>query len=602
MIWLFLRREPLLRYLPLALLLAAGVEGVLLAPLIGILLDSSAYEGSVDPHATPGMLYTAIIQWVLLQTVVAFALMIPLRQRVHEYERALPAARRDIVLGRLGALAVFLGAPLLVAFLLVLVMNSALAAPVQWLAVGAQLFTSLVLALLCFASYRPERDRLGVLETVAASVVALVVIYLPTRWGGDWLPLVYLLVSAGLGVRLFRRLGQPSEWQMASASSPGERELVPWRTLFHPLRWTVLRSTVLRPQTLMMLAFLVAILATEASDNPVFVLWFPLYLVWHSVRLGLGTLREFGSLPYPRSSFVRHCTWPALVALLLGSSGGFLFSSEASSIDVLERGVLLDRYSEDTLASDGDHRAHLRVPAGLWSLAHGDAAPVIEAPFGEVLEPTFHPVWWGSDLGVYNPYEIDDDSTVRFMTWQVSRALAATGIDQLSPEEVHARWFADIDLETKVDDISGWYGRDLRPWGGPVSAPRPLRQAGLFALLALLAWGLGVAGALLASRPPGTSPGASHRRKSLQVGVIAVVALLVLLFAAHGMQDRVLLPVVVSLAARGLDALLGGSALAWLGLNLGLFLVLDRVLLRMAVHIDPPVIRNGWTRRELPAY
>ena len=135
-----------------------------------------------------------------------------------------------------------------------------------------------------------------------------------------------------------------------------------------------------------------------------------------------------------------------------------------------------------------------------------------------------------------------------------------------------------------------------------MAAHWPLQHAGAVGLLGLLVWGGAVAFTLFISLPPGIGSIAVYRRKILVFVIFAGLFALSIGVDEYMRGDSALPPVLFSLLARGFDTPLGGSALAWLGLNLGLFLVLDRVLLRMAVHIDPPVVRNGLTGREFSAY
>jgi hypothetical protein len=66
--------------------------------------------------------------------------------------------------------------------------------------------------------------------------------------------------------------------------------------------------------------------------------------------------------------------------------------------------------------------AEIHVPIEFWETAGHGGAPVVEAPWGERYRPEVIHHFLDEDIGIYNPFGSDRESSPRFIAWQMRRA------------------------------------------------------------------------------------------------------------------------------------------------------------------------------------
>lgn len=629
-----MKREPALRWLPATCALALVVAAIL-APVLAIPIDVGSPPVMAVPVDAGGPAelgrggeptvrmggrvarlpaanaYGIALMIALQSVVVALARFLPIRIRVREFERALPIRTRDAVLARMATTWLSLFAPLCVA-------TAVFAAfPVEGLwqvpVYGALALASAVSVVFV---YRPRRAALGVVETVAVVAAGLgVLVASAIAPMGAFSVAAAIIVGACLAT-ISSRTGHgaaaddPRAEPARSTGAPADLGV----RLFGPLRWTLLRSTALRPQSLVFFALAAIAPAAFAGGNRALLVWIAVLVAGTSLRLGLQSLHGLGGLPVSRERLLRYAAVPSLVVLVASVVASTMIPRPFTGIEPFSRGVAIDGASDDTLTDHDVYRDHVRVPPSFWRIGtRGDA--VVTAPWGETAEVLAHPLWPGSDVVAYNPYDVDVMSSARFLEWQLSRALVAVHGDAPDPDAAAEAWvasgFSDDDegpwawrrgLPMKVslprlrDADSTEYGYALDPWR---DAPR---RAGFAALQVTLLWLVLCAFVL---RPNVPDARGRQWRRALQsdgFGVVLLVAL-ALAVVVYEAGDRALIQVLEASAGQWIDARIGGTPWAWAGLVLAVA-ASGYALLRWRIgRIEvPPLALNGWTKKPVAIF
>lgn len=115
-------------------------------------------------------------------------------------------------------------------------------------------------------------------------------------------------------------------------------------------------------------------------------------------------------------------------------------------------------------------------------------------------------------------------------------------------------------------------------------------------------WSLAVALVLCGRVPPADERAWRWRLAGRVLGIGAIAGVLIAVLAVE-IGDHVVLPVLMSITERKLDALLGSSVFGWLGLlaafTTSVLVVAARRLPRIEVPTAPKV---GWGREEAPVF
>lgn len=368
--------------------------------------------------------------------------------------------------------------------------------------------------------------------------------------------------------------------------------------IMSPVNWFLLRGVTVGPPSffapfsgplglyLLGVFFLTNMVREEAFLD----IWLPI-LALHGVRTGLGLLHGLGSLPISRTRILPFVVMPPLIVIMAISALRGAASPEYQSFGRLSEGVRLGIGSPRTMTKDPDYSIHVRVPPELWQWSHSEDAPTTKAPWGESSTPLLHPLFPGSALGVFNPFDVQGANTIRFASWQFSRALSKVyGLD-VSPREVRKKWFSAHDPYMRIREIGRWDTRDyvwtdkspIRPRNLPLSA----------AFVGILVWFLSACYAMRSNVPPLTAAG-WKRRKLWNTAIPFAVFGFFGLRAWLNSLDHALEPIVLARFHAAMDSMLGSSAMAWSGLIIVTFTLCYAILRRRIQRLEVPTSpKNG---------
>lgn len=607
-----LRNERCVRWLPLTMLIAAFYTVLLgkIAPLLPL--------GSYSQLLAP-----VLVCWAGLLRVL------PLRCRVEEHERSLPIAYGELLVTR--AVAVFLAwaLPLATCTLAwipfrhgeaVLTGLFTASADVHGEAVLTGHFTAsanllaagLVWAGLCFR-WHLRSPTLSIIEVVGLVAFGIAVVSVPVLVEVSWIGWVY----AALGLYLFRGIRSAAgdaipDPSLRSAARPRRRvgDDRDTRPRLAPLTLVLFRSTLLRRHALLALGFApVLALMGRAGGNSPMMSYFTVFFAWQYTRLALNVLNGVDSLPLNRSRVLPFVALPPLAALLIAFGISSQIKEEQSSGDPVSRQVSLANYSSYLVGGYRKYRTHVRVPAHLWRVSAFRTPVEITAPWGESATMEHHSLLAGFPLAVYNPYDIAPESSLRFMYWQLGRALEdATGAaDQQTELErrVLALYKDEDDLDVTAGVATLWFWPHMAGYLQAIQAvpTLPLPNEAWF-LLAMAGgvWLCLMAFLLRPNIPPPTRVAWQCMMLWRMIGItVAVLPLWWLATSAAG--DRVLASVLPAMLHHALDSMLGSSTVAWIladaALIGGSYVWLCRRINRIEV---PPAPTVGWARKLHPVY
>jgi hypothetical protein len=124
---------------------------------------------------------------------------------------------------------------------------------------------------------------------------------------------------------------------------------------------------------------------------------------------GLARLHKLDPWPVSRRLLFAHAMLPAVVAGLLGVGVGSLVTA------VRVPALAQVRYEDQ----------QIQVPVDVHEIARDGRTPTVTAPWGESHTPRAYRILQGVQAVTYNPFEHGEDSTPRFIAWQLDRAVAA---------------------------------------------------------------------------------------------------------------------------------------------------------------------------------
>lgn len=611
-----LKRERALRWLPLACLITAALAALMFEATSGLDLIALSRNQTVDSNSLSGFgggvnsaldgsfAYILLLMVTLQVSVVLTLKHVSPRTRITDFERTLPITARAIILQRAATIWIGFALPFLSASAAV---GLLLRGSHDLQALGALVVHGLfrlALGVLVLFVYRPRKRTLHVVELMATAVVALGVVLAPAFIETQALDgAVVILVALCLGF-LWARLAAWSPVDDPRMTSQATRDAAapyPVRVL-GPLRWTLLRSTFLRPLVLYLAVITVVFVTAMGAEMLFFMLWFPAMLVHGSLRVGLNVLHGIDAFPIRRERALRFLALPPLAVLLVSSTLWATLPRPIGKYAILSREVQLDAQSEDSLTGDAEYADHVRVPPELWRFASNGSDSRAVSPWGETSSPFPHPVFWGSTTFIYNPFDVQPTNSGRFLMWQICRALSEVHGFEGTPEDVHERWFPSVDLnepvaDLRLDDVSA------EDWGFVVSAHgRVPNGIGFGALCATLMWFLVAAFCLRPNTPPRSG---ARWRTVLSMKALGGAAVLtaILLLAMLDTNDGAILTVLMTRLHASIDAGLGSSPVLWtilvgavVGASYGF------LAWRIGRIEVPPLAVNGWNKKALPIY
>ncbi|MEM6671951.1 MAG: hypothetical protein AAF726_03855 [Planctomycetota bacterium] len=601
----FLHLEPCVRWTPLACLMVCVMTAWLrssatmfdfgdleIDPLTGI---ASRRPRGINPEIAYGL----VMSFALQAAIVVSLRFLPVGRRIREFERALPVSARELIFTRLTATWIAFAAPA-VAGCMIFVDR-----PFESGSFGSMLTRAIVTVSLCVVvlfAYRPRAISLRWFEVVGLGLVAGLIAVASARAWSERLDLAYGLLTLAGVVWIARRVGpapQPHSPKIADVRSEASAASLPVR-IFGPSRWTLVRSTILRPQVAFALLFGGYFIGSFSMRSPMNV-WLATVMVTLALRQGLSVLQGVDALPMSRARTFNVVGMATLTVLVLSVFVSAKRGDPFPSYGVFSHGVALDGGSDDAIGAEEDeYRDHVRVPPRLWRIASTADRARVTAPWGESTDPMPHPLFFGVSTFAYCPYDVQLDNTVRFLAWQLSRALRDVRGFEGTWEDVHAEWFSRFDPERRIGavplgnvDLSGL-------------ATNPIderRNAGWFAALtATLLWL--VIGAVVL-RPNVPSLDGSLWRHALQSDgatmafAVAVTAPIV----AVEVADRAVVPVLYARTYAALDSALSSSPWLWAALVIGVIVASWAFLQRHMRRIEvPPPMVNGWTKKPMPIY
>ncbi|MEQ1891118.1 MAG: hypothetical protein ABL998_01140 [Planctomycetota bacterium] len=520
---------------------------------------------------------------------------LPLRPKVWSYEAALPLSLLDLLRTRIAAFFLALAVPVLGLTLVFLALREGrVVAPV--LRIAANLLTLAgALALLPFA-WSPTSSRVSVLQAGGLVLVALVLVELVQfSWSGA----VYLVLIPVLYWRFQHGTPVVFRQEERGGKAASARLFDGWLEGLSPLRLVIWRSTFLRPRGLLMLVALVFVAFVPFNPG---LLWLFFQGPWVFVRLGLNVLNGIDALPMSRARLAVPALLPPLLALLAGVWLQRGTHRPLASWSLLAERVQLDSVKSERLGQEGAFENHVVGPASLWRLHTGPEPLIVTAPWGESARLAPHPIFWGANVSVVNPYDVEAASSVRFLGWQLARAVEATTGVRVSEEELLAPYpvRGGKNEAEVVGDLRSRVERDEDLAQPP---PRPVPRRGMLVYMAVaVIWSLAVALVLCGRVPPADERAWRWRLAGRVLGIGAIAGVLIAVLAVE-IGDHVVLPVLMSITERKLDALLGSSVFGWLGLlaafTTSVLVVAARRLPRIEVPTAPKV---GWGREEAPVF
>jgi hypothetical protein len=144
-----------------------------------------------------------------------------------------------------------------------------------------------------------------------------------------------------------------------------------------------------------------------SRDNP----WWLFGYIWIFAALmqSISRLKKIDFLPVKRSALFAMVMIPIITAIIIGAGIG--------------RIALVAQPQEHRLISFYDGR--LQIPLEFYELSTNGPPPALTSIWGEHLQPESHPLFEGSQIHIYRPYDTGPDSSPRFIALQIDRAVEA---------------------------------------------------------------------------------------------------------------------------------------------------------------------------------
>ena len=563
--------------------------------------------------------YAFIALFALQAAVIVTARDFPLSVRVRDYERTLPVTMRRVVLERLGSIWVSLFVTFFLGSLAWFVkMPDGAELSLYARIIGRAFLVSGVSAAV-LGIYLPSRPSLNMIETLVLTGFSLSVWALSIWSESPLVDLAFLAALAGLIAVLWNTLPESSLVEDPSTLSAPEAAVgftetgaatgalepasLPVR-LFGPLRWAIIRGSLLRPQVLI-LAPATFVLALIGGGAPFWSCWFLAIVAFFTVRMGLNVVYGIDSLPIHRERVLRIAGLASLVYVAIAMVMFTGVDRSSQSYELVTWGVEVDRCSDKGWGFDEPYRTHVKVPASEWRMTSDPSEAVVTAPWGETVAPKLHPVHPWASTFIYNPYDVQPSSSGKLLAWQVRRALEEVHGPTDQVNDRFADWLDRVPMDTAIADMRRRSQLDATSadWGYDVVKRSETPNSIGFALLgAWLIWLLATAFAL---RPNVLSVHAPSWWSKLpsQTWATLLLAPLAVVFVVIQKNDRTLMPVLAERLYAWIDGLLGSSPFLWAALVIGLMGLSYAFLAWRIQRIEvPPLATDGWTKKPMAIY
>jgi hypothetical protein len=307
--------------------------------------------------------------------------------------------------------------------------------PVIALAAARAAATSLVLLFL-YQLPQSKRDRIPisapyVVYIIGASLLVLVFSSVSvTSVAGT---LFIFAVALALGVYLYLRV--PTTFSVGPTieesespiwSMPDERDFAPpdpiaddvlaghRRNPQLALHWTIFRGL----KTSILAWFLILIVGSSAAvvileffkgTNAYLPLFFLVLYHLPLLQTALENSSPYDPLPISRRVLWAHSAGPIVISAAIGAAVGLsIFALSPGSFSQVQ-------YS----------KCCVKVPWDYLELSRDGQVPAVTAPWGESHTPTAHRLWKGRAAVIYDPFEVGQESSPRFIELQMRRAVEA---------------------------------------------------------------------------------------------------------------------------------------------------------------------------------
>jgi hypothetical protein len=314
-----------------------------------------------------------------------------------------------------------------------------------------------IITLLAFLLQSPKPRLARIPFTVGYVVYCIIVIIgvLLVAYLGVppvWSTAVLAGLALALGLRIYLMLpptfdalpdpGQTTESDPGTRGEPalGVLDSMPdnlsFRSLLHLTVARTLWSSPLALALLLCVGMYSFIITAHYHDgeSPLLILLLLAVLTVPLVGLAIDRIIRLDPLPIPRRLVSAHMLAPIVVVIGVGIISSNLFR-------LLGPGKL---------TQIGQRGCCIQVPYEHWQLAIDHEPPLITTAWGESYKPQAWPLFRGSRVTLFNPYESDADSSPRFVNLQYQRAAQVVyGIEMpsdLLQSEANAHLVTDADI------------------------------------------------------------------------------------------------------------------------------------------------------------
>jgi hypothetical protein len=140
------------------------------------------------------------------------------------------------------------------------------------------------------------------------------------------------------------------------------------------------------------------------KDNPygfIMYLW-----IWIALMYSISRLRRLDFLPVSRKTLFAYAMLPLIVSMLLG------FGAGQTMVHINRRNYRQIHFYHHTI----------QIPDEFWEITNDGEPPVLTSPWGEKHVPEHYPLYKGSSIVIYKPFDCAGESSARFVALQLDRA------------------------------------------------------------------------------------------------------------------------------------------------------------------------------------
>jgi len=154
-------------------------------------------------------------------------------------------------------------------------------------------------------------------------------------------------------------------------------------------------------------------------DNPFF--FFMFLWIWLAIYNAAIGVKRIDFLPISRKLLFAYAMVPSLVCIALGFGIGKI--------------VVASNPAKYMMIQFYDYTLH--YPDEFLEITKGGKPPLLMSPWGETFQARSYPLYRGSDILVYKPFDCGRESTARFAMYQVDRAIEAVHGIPRDPEKMY---------------------------------------------------------------------------------------------------------------------------------------------------------------------